>query len=125
VAWHGPGRLGRTIDVRRQTATRLGADQALAPAGRGVPTPRRVRPFTAINKEASILTGFIYVEEEFAQAVLLLASGAVDVDTLTTAVVPLERFADAFAALRQPESTMKVLIGPKQSTGGSEATTTV
>jgi hypothetical protein len=43
------------------------------------------------------------VEEEFAQAVLLLASGAVDVDTPTTAV----------------------LIGPKQSTGGWEATTTV
>jgi threonine dehydrogenase-like Zn-dependent dehydrogenase len=61
------------------------------------------------------------VEEEFAQAVLLLASGAVDVDTLTTAVVPLERFADAFAALRQPESTMKVLISarPLHSPEGS------
>jgi 2-desacetyl-2-hydroxyethyl bacteriochlorophyllide A dehydrogenase len=151
---------------RRQTATRLGADQALAPdearkalAGgelapldhvfecSGHPTtvqlgidlltpggslrlvgvsPRPVSfdPVTAIIKEVSILTGFIYVEEEFAQAVLLLASSAVDVDTLTTAVVPLEQFADAFAALRQPQSTVKVLIGPKQSTGGSEATTT-
>jgi threonine dehydrogenase-like Zn-dependent dehydrogenase len=104
---------------------------ASAPTRRWLPlvgvSPRPVAfdPFTAINKAASILTGFIYVEEEFAQAALLLASGAVDVDTLTTAVVPLERFADAFAALGQPESTLKVLIGPKQGTGGSEATTTV
>jgi hypothetical protein len=114
--------------LRPPTPVQLGID-LLAPGGSlrlvGVsPRPVSFDPFTAITKETTIRTGFIYVEEEFAQAVLLLASGAVDVDTLTTAVVPLERFADAFAALRQPESTMKVLIGPKQGTGGSEATTT-
>jgi hypothetical protein len=43
----------------------------------------------------------------------MLADQAVDVGSLTPAVV-VDDFADAFAALRQPESTMKVLI----DTGG-------
>jgi threonine dehydrogenase-like Zn-dependent dehydrogenase len=44
------------------------------------------------------------------QAIDLLARSDVDVDSLTTEVTPLADFAGAFAALRQPESTMKVLI---------------
>jgi 2-desacetyl-2-hydroxyethyl bacteriochlorophyllide A dehydrogenase len=70
----------------------------------------------AIFKEVQILGGFIYVSE-FPQAIQMLAAQAVDVDSLTTAVVPLDDFADAFTALRQPESTMKVLI----DTGGRRA----
>jgi len=73
------------------------------------PTPVAFDPVTALTKEVAILTGFIYVGE-FAQAIDLLTSGAVDVDRLTTSVVELDQHGDAFAALRQPESSMKVLI---------------
>jgi 2-desacetyl-2-hydroxyethyl bacteriochlorophyllide A dehydrogenase len=101
-------------------AVQLGLD--LVAAGGSIrligmaPTPPSFNAVQAVAKEARILAGFIYVSE-FPQAIDLLASGAVDVDSLTTAVTPLEDFASAFAALRQPESTIKVLI----ETGGSEA----
>ena len=39
-----------------------------------------------------------------------MASGGVDVDTLVTTLTSLEDYADAFTALREPETTMKVLI---------------
>nr|WP_246360866.1 alcohol dehydrogenase catalytic domain-containing protein [Haloechinothrix aidingensis] len=73
------------------------------------PKPPSFDAVQAITKEVRILGGFIYVEE-FAQAIDLLAANAIDVETLTTTLTPLEEFADAFAALREPETTMKVLI---------------
>jgi 2-desacetyl-2-hydroxyethyl bacteriochlorophyllide A dehydrogenase len=73
------------------------------------PKPPAFDALQAVVKEVQILGGFIYVSE-FSQAIHLLASGAVDVDVLTTAVTPLENFAAAFEALRQPEEAMKVLI---------------
>lgn len=63
----------------------------------------------AIMKEISILTGFIYIDE-FATAIDLLARDAIDVDALTSLVTTLEAFSDAFAALRQPDATIKALI---------------
>ena len=69
-----------------------------------------------IFKELQILGGFIYVDE-FPLAVQLLATGGVDVDTLTTSTTPLDGFEEAFAGLRRPESSMKVLI----STGAAAA----
>ena len=63
----------------------------------------------AIMKEVSILSGFIYVDE-FEMAIDLLERAAVDVDGLTSTVVGLADFADAFAALRRPEQTIKALI---------------
>lgn len=60
-------------------------------------------------KELTIQGGFIYVEE-FPIAIDLLARGAVDTESLTSLVTPLDGFFDAFAALRNPETTMKVLI---------------
>jgi threonine dehydrogenase-like Zn-dependent dehydrogenase len=78
------------------------------------PAPVTFDPVQAITKEAQIMTGFIYVEE-FPQAIELVASGGVDVDTLVTTLTALEDYADAFTALRAPETTMKVLI----ETGGS------
>lgn len=79
------------------------------------PRPPSFDSVQAIAKEVRILGGFIYVDE-FPRAIDLLARGAVDVDTLTTAVVPLADFADAFAALREPETTMKVLISTGTAT---------
>ncbi len=72
-------------------------------------TPPSFDAVQAITKEVRILGGFIYVDE-FRQAIDLLAANAVDVDLLTSAVLPLDGFADAFAALREPEQSMKVLL---------------
>lgn len=73
------------------------------------PTPPSFDAVDLVSREVQLLGGFIYVEE-FAQAIDLLAAGRIDVDLLTTHLTPLADFAQAFAALRQPEEAMKVLI---------------
>jgi 2-desacetyl-2-hydroxyethyl bacteriochlorophyllide A dehydrogenase len=73
------------------------------------PTPSAFDTALAITKEVQILGGHIYIDE-FPMAIGLLAAGDIDVGRLTTATMPLEQVADAFAALREPESTMKVLL---------------
>jgi 2-desacetyl-2-hydroxyethyl bacteriochlorophyllide A dehydrogenase len=76
----------------------------------GIPTsPPAFDGVQAIMKEITILTGFIYVDE-FARAIDLLARNAIDVDSLTSKVAALDAFSDAFAALRQPDATIKALI---------------
>ncbi|HEX2810714.1 MAG TPA: hypothetical protein VHN80_31505, partial [Kineosporiaceae bacterium] len=77
----------------------------------------------AITKEVSIFAGFIYVSE-FPQAIALLAAGAVEVDSLTSAIEPLERFADAFEVLRNPDRSIKVLIGAGPGAGAGAASST-
>jgi 2-desacetyl-2-hydroxyethyl bacteriochlorophyllide A dehydrogenase len=73
------------------------------------PTPPSFDAIDLVSREVQLLGGYIYVEE-FAQAIDLLASGRVNVDLLTTHLTPLADFSGAFAALRQPEEAMKVLI---------------
>lgn len=73
------------------------------------PTPPAFNSQQLLYKELSILGGFIYVEE-FPIALDLLARGAIDTKTLTSLVTSMDNFAEAFAALENPESTMKVLI---------------
>jgi threonine dehydrogenase-like Zn-dependent dehydrogenase len=80
------------------------------------PTPSTFDTALAITKEVQLLGGHIYIDE-FPMAIELLAAGDIDVDRLTTATMPLEQVADAFAALREPESTMKVLL---QTTAASQ-----
>jgi 2-desacetyl-2-hydroxyethyl bacteriochlorophyllide A dehydrogenase len=73
------------------------------------PTPPPLDAGLAITKEVQILGGHIYVSE-FSTAVSLLEAGAIDVTSLTTAIMPMENIDEAFQALRQPDRTMKVLI---------------
>jgi threonine dehydrogenase-like Zn-dependent dehydrogenase len=73
------------------------------------PTPSAFDTAAAITKEVRVLGGHIYVDE-FPMALALLAAGDIDVERLTTATMPLDKFAEAFAALRNPERSMKVLI---------------
>jgi threonine dehydrogenase-like Zn-dependent dehydrogenase len=93
-----------------QTAVRIAA-----PGGTvrlvGMPQgPVTFESALAIIKEVQLLSGWIYLPTEFAMAIELLASGSIDVDSLTTAVLPIESFHEATAALRTPDQTMKVLI---------------
>jgi threonine dehydrogenase-like Zn-dependent dehydrogenase len=73
------------------------------------PSPPSFDSQALLFKELSILGGFIYVEE-FPIALDLLAKRAIDTETLTTMVTGMDNFAAAFTALKNPESTMKVLI---------------
>lgn len=73
------------------------------------PSPPAFNSQQLLFKELRMLGGFIYVEE-FPIAIDLLARGAIDTVTLTSLVTTLDDYRAAFEALRNPESTMKVLI---------------
>ena len=70
-------------------------------------------PLDSVRREASLVFSAVYRNsEEFAGALRLLSRGVVDVAPLTTAALPLEHFEDAFAAMRDPDLSVKVLLAP-------------
>jgi 2-desacetyl-2-hydroxyethyl bacteriochlorophyllide A dehydrogenase len=73
------------------------------------PRPVTFDAMSAIAKEIQLNAKFIYIDE-FTDAIDLLARNQIDVLSLTTTVVGLEDYETAFAALRQPETTIKALI---------------
>jgi L-iditol 2-dehydrogenase len=56
-----------------------------------------------------VIGSLMYVREDVEQAIALLSSGAVAADELVTAVYPLDRAAEAFAASADPQQ-VKVLV---------------
>lgn len=78
------------------TAVRAGGFVRLVGAAT---SPVQFDSIPLLHKELTVSTSFIYVDE-YPEAIKLLASGAVDVESLTTAHVPLDRFEDAFSAMR-------------------------
>lgn len=75
------------------------------------PTAPRVPSFPLVGKEVDVRGSIIYADE-FPMAIELLRRHTVDVGTLTSAILPLERFREAFEALRAPSTTVKVLLQP-------------
>jgi len=61
------------------------------------------------DREIAVVGSLMYVREDVERAIALLASGAVAADELVTAVLPLERAAEAFAAAADPQQ-VKVLV---------------
>lgn len=61
------------------------------------------------DREISVIGSLMYVREDVERAIALLASGAVAADDLITAVFPLDRAAEAFAASSDP-AQVKVLV---------------
>jgi L-iditol 2-dehydrogenase len=61
------------------------------------------------DREISVIGSLMYVREDVERAIALLASGAVAADDLITAVFPLDRAAEAFAASSDP-TQVKVLV---------------
>jgi 2-desacetyl-2-hydroxyethyl bacteriochlorophyllide A dehydrogenase len=61
------------------------------------------------DREIAVIGSLMYVREDVEQAIALLSSGAVAADELVTAVYPLDRAADAFAASADPQQ-VKVLV---------------
>jgi 2-desacetyl-2-hydroxyethyl bacteriochlorophyllide A dehydrogenase len=73
-------------------------------------------PSVAQIKEATIVFSAGYRDRrEFRTAVSLLERGLVNVAALTSGVLPINRHAEAFAALRDPESAIKVLLDPTKA----------
>jgi 2-desacetyl-2-hydroxyethyl bacteriochlorophyllide A dehydrogenase len=72
----------------------------------------RIEPLFAIFKELNLQFVLAYTPQEFAQALKLLAEGAVDAEALVTAKVGLEGVKAAFEELGNPERHTKILVEP-------------
>ena len=64
-----------------------------------------------ITKEVVVRASKTYVEE-FPLAIGLMEQGSIDVDALTTDVMPLESYAEAFSLMGDSEGAVKVLLKP-------------
>jgi threonine dehydrogenase-like Zn-dependent dehydrogenase len=69
-------------------------------------------PVRAIEKELSLQYVFAYRPEEFAQALHLIADGAVDVSPWITGTCQLAGVTQAFTDLANPERHCKILVTP-------------
>ena len=101
-----PGTLELAVDI-----VRFGGRVILL----GIPSqPVNLTAFTVIGKEIDVVGSIIYLDE-FPLTIDLLARKAFDVDSLISLVLPIARFEEAFDALADPVSTLKVLLHPGQS----------
>jgi threonine dehydrogenase-like Zn-dependent dehydrogenase len=71
-----------------------------------------INPFFAISKELNIQFALAYDPMEFAASLRSIAEGAVDVEPMVTAVVPLDRAPWAFEALQVPDAHCKIIVTP-------------
>jgi 2-desacetyl-2-hydroxyethyl bacteriochlorophyllide A dehydrogenase len=74
--------------------------------------PDTIQPATAITKELSLDFVFAYRPTEFAEALRLLAAGAVDPSSFVTGSVALDAVDDTFTRLHTPDDQVKVLVLP-------------
>jgi threonine dehydrogenase-like Zn-dependent dehydrogenase len=111
------GREG--VDLVIETAgTALAVEQATTlcrPGGRVVLTglphePTSLNFFWVVRRELRIIGSMIY-QDEFPEAIRLLATGAVRVERLLSRTFPLARIDEAFEAHRSPDS-IKVAVIP-------------
>jgi 2-desacetyl-2-hydroxyethyl bacteriochlorophyllide A dehydrogenase len=65
------------------------------------------------RRELSLVVSRNYVPQDFLEAMALLETGQINLESLITANYPLEQFSDAICALQtQPEQHIKILIHP-------------
>jgi threonine dehydrogenase-like Zn-dependent dehydrogenase len=74
--------------------------------------PDQITPIWGINKELNLQFVLGYSLEEFAATLGHLAEGRIDGSPLITGTVDLEGVADAFTALANPETNVKILVTP-------------
>jgi 2-desacetyl-2-hydroxyethyl bacteriochlorophyllide A dehydrogenase len=73
------------------------------------PGPTSIPLHLVQDREIAVIGSLMYVREDVERAIALLSSGAVAADELVTAVYPLDRAAEAFAASADPQQ-VKVLV---------------
>lgn len=61
-------------------------------------------------REIELFGAWVYEAEDYEQAIKLVASGAIDCNSIITDVRPLEKITDAFQALSGNAQAMKSLI---------------
>ena len=115
----GSRRLGFEYAIEA-TGVAVGAQTALSSLGRGGTmlvfgvAPPDVRlalsPFQVYNDEISVI-GSMAVLNTFEPAMRLMASGAIDAETMITHTLPLEQFADAVQLVRDRQG-LKVQLDP-------------
>ncbi|HXH83703.1 MAG TPA: zinc-binding dehydrogenase, partial [Candidatus Tectomicrobia bacterium] len=117
------GREG--VDVVVETAgTADAVDHALAlvrPGGRVVLTglphePTPVRFFSVVRREITIAGSMIY-QDEFGEAMRLVAAGSVRTRPLVTHRFGLDAIAAAFAAHREPDAIKVAVLAGERDTG--------
>ena len=74
--------------------------------------PDTIEPFIAITKQIDFRFVFGYTPEEFAATLGDIADGRIDVEPVITKAVGLDGVADAFTALADPESQVKIVVEP-------------
>jgi len=74
--------------------------------------PDTITPVAAILKEVSLTFVYAYRQDEFAQALDLLATGRVNLAALVTGHVGLDGVARAFGDLREPGHHVKIIVQP-------------
>src|ERR671930_594775 len=99
------------------------ATQAMRVRGRLVVVAIHSQPvaldlFRVFWRELEVAGARVYQRTDFERAVELLAAGAIPAAPLISAVVPLERTADAFAALEGGGDVLKVLIDCQTQAAG-------
>ncbi len=100
-----PAALGLALELVRTRGTIV----ALGVLEEPVPISQLV----LLIKEAQIRGSFTYTRQDFADAIDLIAAGAVPADELVTSVVDLDRAEEMFAALLDPAGDeLKVLLAP-------------
>ncbi len=112
--WTGGAGADVAVEVSGAEAGIVTATQVLATRGRLVlvaihTAPRPVDLFRVFWRELTIIGARVYQRADFEEAVRLLSSGAIPADALITEIVPLDRAADAFAAL-EAGTAVKVLV---------------
>jgi threonine dehydrogenase-like Zn-dependent dehydrogenase len=74
--------------------------------------PLHIEPFRLVGSELTVLGSIIYSDDDFVRALAMLRDCSIDVDVLTTDVVPLADYATAFDALRNSAAAVKILLRP-------------
>ena len=76
-----------------------------------------VHPFVGISKELRLQFVLGYDFMEFSDTLRGIAEGEINVDPILTGVCGLDAVSDAFAALENPESHVKILVEPESAAG--------
>ena len=115
VEWTDGAGVDVAFEVSGSAPGLAAATHALRVRGRLVVVAIHSQPvpldlFRVFWRELEVAGARVYERTDFERAVELLAAGAIPAAPLISAVVPLERTADAFAALEGGGDVLKVLV---------------
>lgn len=119
-SWTGGAGADVAFEVSGSPAGLRAATHTLRVRGRLVVVAIHTQPvavdlFRVFWRELELVGARVYERPDFQRAVELLATGAIQADELISAVEPLDRTPEAFAALESGAEVMKVLIDCREA----------